>query len=183
MNKYKFNIDETVYVTSTGHTGVVTSRITSSTGHNVYYLDTNEVYENNYPFFQEDLSSIDKELEESQYNAYLDSLEAKYLNESEKKDALEQKFKFDKGKIRHSLMNPDFIEEVLKVLEFGANKYEEGSWNEVAEHRYADALYRHYMEYLKGGVIDVESTYSHMAHIVANAMFIYSKIEQEGRND
>lgn len=179
----KFCVGECVYIKSTKQTGIVLDEYPSSMGHAVYKLDTNGAFNSDYPFFEEDLESIDAQLEANGYNDFIDAAKGATLSLEEKEQAEEQKYKFDAGKLKHSLLVPEFIEELLGVLNFGADKYEPGSWRNVSETRYSDAMYRHYLEYLKGGDLDVESTYSHMAHIAANAMFIFWKIQQEKTND
>ena len=73
--------------------------------------------------------------------------------------------KYDTGKLRASLLRdfPLSFIEIIKVLTFGANKYEAHSWQTVpnAIERYTDAGDRHDLELNKGNVIDEESQCLH----------------------
>lgn len=83
--------------------------------------------------------------------------------------------KFDGGKSRLDLLDPYFIEDLGKVLAFGAEKYDANSWQNVpnAIGRYRAALLRHCMALLKEELVDEESGLQHTAHIAANAMFLH----------
>ena len=87
---------------------------------------------------------------------------------------IKKDFKHDKGKLFVSLVDPFYIEDIAKVLTFGAEKYSKNSWQtlEDAETRYKDALLRHLLAYLKGELIDAESGLTHLAHIGTNVMFL-----------
>lgn len=91
--------------------------------------------------------------------------------------------KHDYGKIQLDLISPEFIEDLGKVLTFGANKYSAESWKTVpdAENRYYAALLRHIMAYRKGEDMDEESGLSHLAHASACLMFI-THFEKERKN-
>ena len=88
--------------------------------------------------------------------------------------------KYDDDKLLMSLVEPEFIEDVAKVLTFGAKKYKPNSWQHVedCERRYKDALLRHTMSYLKGELIDCESGLTHLSHMATNIMFL-SYFEKE----
>lgn len=82
--------------------------------------------------------------------------------------------KFDAGKPRFSLFPIETLNPILQVLEYGAKKYDEGNWRHVpdARRRYADALHRHYVEYLSGIVIDPESGLPTLACMVTDGIFL-----------
>ena len=82
--------------------------------------------------------------------------------------------KFDTGKIRMALIDPEFVKGLAEVMTFGANKYSDNSWQalENAESRYKDALLRHIYAYLSGEENDQESGLSHLKHASANLMFL-----------
>lgn len=82
-----------------------------------------------------------------------------------------------KGKLRWSLLPMAEVEEVMKVIDFGANKYEPNSWKKNTINECYDALYRHLVNWDKKFSsaqlpLDEESRLDHMAHIAANAIFI-----------
>ena len=82
--------------------------------------------------------------------------------------------KYDDGKILMSLVDPYFVEDIAKVLTFGANKYAPNSWQglENGLTRYTDAMLRHLTAYQKGELIDPESGLTHLSHAATNLMFI-----------
>lgn len=90
------------------------------------------------------------------------------LNMSNDKDV-----KQDKEKLRVDLIEPEFIEELADVLTYGADKYDENSWQEIpnATNRYYAALMRHILAWRKGEDID-ESGLPHLYHAAANIMFL-----------
>lgn len=85
--------------------------------------------------------------------------------------------KDDKGKARYDLVLPEFEEGVAEVLTFGADKYEENSWQKIddRENRYYAALRRHIAAWRKGEELDPESGLPHLAHAACNIMFLMYK--------
>lgn len=86
----------------------------------------------------------------------------------------EQGKKYDGGKPRWDLLPLSTIEEVVKVLTFGANKYGDNNWQLVneAQKRYFAALLRHLTAYQRGEKVDSESGLSHLAHAATNLVFL-----------
>ena len=82
--------------------------------------------------------------------------------------------KYDGGKLRMDLIEPECIEGLASVLTFGAEKYEDNSWQHVenAENRYYAALLRHIMQWRLGNEVDEESGIHHLNHAMANIMFL-----------
>lgn len=82
--------------------------------------------------------------------------------------------KYDQGKLRWSLLPWRALEEVVRVLEHGAEKYGRGSWRLVpnGRERYFDALLRHAAEVAKGNLTDDETGLLHFDHIAVNALFL-----------
>ena len=83
--------------------------------------------------------------------------------------------KFDGGKLEYGLLPPKALEETVKVLTFGAQKYERDNWQKVpdAKRRYFDALQRHVWSWKQGEQIDTESGIHHLAHAMCCLMFLY----------
>lgn len=98
----------------------------------------------------------------------------KYEAELEEKRAIRdgKGRKHDAGKIRWSLLPWGALEEVVKVLEHGAQKYSPGNWVKVEPERYEEALLRHVVARQKGEKNDPDSKLSHLAHIVCDALFL-----------
>lgn len=85
--------------------------------------------------------------------------------------------KYDEHKLDWSLLPLVSVEEVIKVLMHGAQKYSEDNWQKLPDFRkrYINAMYRHLASYAKGEVTDKESGLSHMAHAACNALFLIWK--------
>lgn len=80
--------------------------------------------------------------------------------------------KYDTDKRDWSLLPWGAIEEVVKVLEFGAAKYGRENWKMVDRSRYLKALLRHVVDYARGERIDTESKLPTLAHVGANVLFL-----------
>ncbi len=72
--------------------------------------------------------------------------------------------KFDGGKLEFGLLPPLALEETVKVLTFGAQKYERDNWKKVpdSKRRYFDAMERHIWAWKKGEQLDPESGIHHL---------------------
>ena len=92
--------------------------------------------------------------------------------------------KFDDNKLDWTLVPYDALEEVVRVLSFGAVKYNEkgrgpSTWNwskgtGLGKWRTLAAILRHLTAYLKGEVYDPETKLNHMAHVCCGALFLLS---------
>lgn len=95
--------------------------------------------------------------------------------------------KFDQGKLRWDLIPMDCVEDVVKILTFGAQKYAPNNWQIVpdAKERYWAALMRHLVAYRKGELIDQESDESHLSHAACCLMFLmwFTKHEQKDETE
>jgi len=83
--------------------------------------------------------------------------------------------KFDSDKLRYGLTPPLALKEMVKVLTFGAVKYEPDNWQYVsdAKRRYFDAAQRHIWAWKEGEVLDPESGIHHLAHALCCISFLY----------
>ncbi len=90
--------------------------------------------------------------------------------------------KFDAGKLDYTLVPWDGLEEIVKVLEFGAKKYARDNWQQVenADTRYLAAAFRHLVAYNQGERIDDETGLSHLAHAGCCLLFLLSLEKQNG---
>ncbi len=88
----------------------------------------------------------------------------------------EQGLKHDKGKPDFSLLPWESIEEVVKVMDFGAKKYQRDNWRQVkhAKCRYFAAAVRHIITewWVHGRTKDEESGYHPLAHAVCCLLFL-----------
>lgn len=81
--------------------------------------------------------------------------------------------KHDEDKLKYSLVPPKPLEELAKVLTYGANKYGVDNWRHAEEpSRFVDALYRHLEAWRAGDKLDKESQISHLSHAMANIVFL-----------
>lgn len=92
--------------------------------------------------------------------------------------------KFDGGKPRWSLVPEGVMEDTIKVLEYGAQKYAPDNWKHVpdATTRYYDAAMRHIDAWWKGEHRDGETGQSHLAHAMCCLMFLQWLEKQEKDN-
>lgn len=81
--------------------------------------------------------------------------------------------KADMGKSRMDLLDPYAIDQLAKVLTFGANKYDAHNWREgIVYSRLIAASLRHIFAFLEGEDRDPESGLQHTAHAMCNLMFL-----------
>ena len=82
--------------------------------------------------------------------------------------------KDDSGKMQWRLMPFECLQEVMKVLMFGMQKYGPYNWQRVpqAKDRYFDAAMRHLLAYRQGEKADKETGVSHLAHLICCGLFL-----------
>lgn len=82
--------------------------------------------------------------------------------------------KYDGGKVMWDLLQWRALEEIAKVLTFGAQRYGAYSWKNVegARSRYYAALLRHITAWFRGEEIDPDSGLHHLAHAGCNLLFL-----------
>lgn len=83
--------------------------------------------------------------------------------------------KYDSDKLRWDLLPIDCVEDVVKILTFGANKYAPNNWQQVESDRYYAALMRHLSTWRQGEDMDSESGLPHLAHAMCNVLFLLWK--------
>jgi hypothetical protein len=71
-----------------------------------------------------------------------------------------------------ALLPLDAVEECVKVMTFGAQKYRPGNWKKVEPHRYFSAMLRHLTAIQAGEKIDPDSQLMHISHVLCNAVFL-----------
>ena len=87
---------------------------------------------------------------------------------------LDQTYKYDEGKLRYDLLPIRPLEELVKVITYGAIKYAPNSWMNIEpfEERYFAATMRHLMAWRKGEELDPESGLPHLAHAMCCLVFL-----------
>lgn len=93
--------------------------------------------------------------------------------------------KDDTGKLRWGLLRRSCVhalEGVIRVLMYGANKYGDDNWKDVAdaERRYRDALDRHLADLDKGIEFDPDTGEDNWFHVATNALFV-AQLREEAR--
>ncbi|CAB4134467.1 hypothetical protein UFOVP273_86 [uncultured Caudovirales phage] len=96
--------------------------------------------------------------------------------------------RFDTNKTRWDLLPFEAVEDIVKVLEFGAKKYAAHNWQKgdgFAYTRVLNSLLRHIFAFMQGEDNDPESGLSHMAHAGCNVVFLlyYLKNAERYSND
>lgn len=85
----------------------------------------------------------------------------------------EKAIRHNKGKLQWGLVDFESLTPMVRVLEFGAKKYEPNNWKKgLNTVELTECLLRHTFAYLNGEDNDPESGQSHIGHIMCNAMFI-----------
>lgn len=77
-----------------------------------------------------------------------------------------------KPRLAKTLLFPDAMEGLARVIEFGEEKYspaEKKDWMMYDDKEVADSLVRHLQAHLNGEIIDPESGLPHTAHIMFNS--------------
>lgn len=82
--------------------------------------------------------------------------------------------KYDNGKPRWSLLPWEAVEEVVKVLTHGAEKYEDDNWKRVPKHRdrYISSTMRHFTKWILGEKNDPDSGFNHLACATCGLLFL-----------
>jgi hypothetical protein len=84
--------------------------------------------------------------------------------------------KFDDGKLDWSLLPWDTLEEIIKVLQFGAGKYSPWNWAEGDGFKYNrlfNSSMRHFIAWFwRREDKDPETGLSHIAHLGCNVLFL-----------
>lgn len=81
--------------------------------------------------------------------------------------------RYNEGKRNWGLLSWPAIQEIVKVLEFGAKKYDKWNWSKgLSWSQTFESLQRHLLAWYQGEDKDPETGLSHMAHVACNAMFL-----------
>jgi hypothetical protein len=112
----------------------------------------------------------------TKYAASQIELESDDSYKEELKNYLEnmEGIKYDDSKPDYSLIPPRALNDLVKVLTFGAKKYDRHNWKKVenAEQRYFAAAQRHLWAVLRGETHDPESGEHHYAHALCCIMYL-----------
>lgn len=90
---------------------------------------------------------------------------------------MEKAIKYDHKKLRLDLLSTIAIEEVAKVLTFGADKYSAHNWRSgFAYSRLLGACLRHIFAFMRGETNDPETGLCHLAHAMCCLMFLLEHV-------
>jgi hypothetical protein len=86
---------------------------------------------------------------------------------------MEQAKRYNGGKLRWSLVDFRSLEPLVRVLEYGAEKYDDDNWKKgLPFKQVCESIMRHLLAFMRGESLDYESGQPHTAHIMANCMFL-----------
>ena len=93
--------------------------------------------------------------------------------------------KDDAGKLRESLICQDFVDQMIHVLEHGADRYGEWNWMKGGDWtRFSNANARHIKAWKNFETVDKDSGINHLAHAAVNLMFLYCfEVNKIGNDD
>lgn len=82
--------------------------------------------------------------------------------------------KYDSKKPDYSLIPPHALDDVAKVLTYGAQKYDRHNWKQLEnlDTRYFAAAQRHLWAIQRGEILDEETGLHHAAHAICCMMFM-----------
>ncbi len=96
--------------------------------------------------------------------------------------------KDDSGKVDWTLVPFEALEDMVKVLEFGAKKYDRWNWTTGGGFKWTrilGSLLRHIFAFMRGEDTDPESGLSHISHAQCNLLFLayYIRNKNKYNND
>lgn len=81
--------------------------------------------------------------------------------------------RYNQGKVQWSLVDFKSFEDMVRVLEFGAQKYDPFNWKKgLTTRSICESTLRHLYAFLDGQDTDEESGISHIGHMQCNLMFL-----------
>jgi len=84
----------------------------------------------------------------------------------------EKALRYNEGKPKYSLIDYKSLEPMVRVLEYGAEKYSADNWKKgLNKDELIDSMLRHLHKLSDGEEIDEESKLHHIGHIMCNCMF------------
>ena len=85
--------------------------------------------------------------------------------------------KFDDGKIDWDLLPLNAVEEIVRVLMFGAQTYDRNNWQQIEnfDRRYYNAAMRHLTKHNRGEIFDPDSGLLCLAHAGCDIIFLLEK--------
>lgn len=126
--------------------------------------------------YEKGFSNIDKNATIENKIGDYDERESVVYNKLKGEEGLKTEevgLRYNTGKRRWSLVDFEALEEMVKVLEFGAEKYDDHNWKKgMSVNEVSESLMRHMFAFLNGEDDDKESGFTHLGHVQCNAMFL-----------
>ena len=92
--------------------------------------------------------------------------------------------RFNDGKLKWSLVDFNAFAPMVRVLEFGAEKYAAHNWKKgLPVTEVCESMLRHIHAVLDGEDIDPESKLPHTGHILCNGMYLSKMMENKEMDD
>lgn len=90
--------------------------------------------------------------------------------------------RFNDGKLKWGYMHYKSMEPMIRVLMFGAQKYEPFNWQKgLKKEEVLESMQRHLAKIMDGEENDPESGLNHIGHVMCNAMFwSYMDLKERG---
>lgn len=90
--------------------------------------------------------------------------------------------RYNDGKLKWSYVHFESLEPMVRVLMFGAQKYQPFNWQKgLKKDEILESMQRHLAKLIDGEQNDPESGLPHIGHIMCNAMFYQYMIIKEGK--
>lgn len=92
----------------------------------------------------------------------------------------EKGLRYNQGKLRWSLVHFKSLEPLVRVLEFGARKYDDHNWKKgLNKEEILESMQRHLAAMIDGELNDPESGLPHIGHIMCNTMFYQYMVDNK----
>ncbi len=106
------------------------------------------------------------------------------ITKEEPKTSSQQAERYNTDKLKWSLVDFKSLEDMVKVLEFGAEKYSADNWKKgLPTKEICESLLRHTFAFMNGEDVDSDSKQSHIGHIMCNAMFLSHMLREKPEFD
>jgi len=91
----------------------------------------------------------------------------------------EQAVKHDAGKPDYTLLDKQFLEGLISVMQHGEKKYGRDTWRQgIGEQRLLSAAARHLFAIINGEDIDQDSGLAHIYHVAANMQMMTASMAE-----